>query len=389
MRLCTALAALLWLGTAAAESASAPLSESASVPLSEAELRRVLAQGPWPVPLARDPSNRVSGHAGAIALGERLFHDPRLSRDAARACASCHQRERGFSDGLARANGFARGDRNTPSVLNLAGRRWFGWDGANDSLWAQSLRPLLDAREMGGTLRSVAQSLRSQPDLRAAYAEVFGKGALRSDETVAVNLAKALAAYQETLRSGRTAFDDYRDALARGDAEGAKAYPQSAQRGLALFVGKGNCHACHSGPNFSNGEFHDIGIPFFVERGRVDPGRQGGIKALRASRYNLLGAFNDDASRRSALSTRHVRLEHRNFGEFKVPSLRNVARSAPYMHNGSLASLRHVVRHYSELNEERLHSDGERLLAPLRLSAAETDDLVDFLLSLSEVEPAR
>ena len=376
-----AMAALLWLGAAAAEPVPAPLSE--------AELRRVLANGPWPVAVARDPSNRVSGHAGAIALGERLFHEPRLSRDAARACASCHQRERGFSDGLPRGTGIARGDRNTPSVLNLAGRRWFGWDGANDNLWAQSLRPLLDAREMGGTLHSVAQTLRSQPDLRAAYAELFGKGALRGDEAVAVNLAKALAAYQETLRSGRTAFDDYRDALARGDIEAAKAYPPGARRGLALFVGKGNCHVCHSGPNFTNGEFHDIGIPFFVEPGRVDPGRLGGIKALQASRYKLLGAFSDDASRRSALSTRHVRLEHRNYGEFKVPSLRNVARSAPYMHNGSLASLRHVVRHYSELNEERLHSDGERLLVPLHLSAAETDDLVDFLLSLNEVEPAR
>lgn len=376
-----ALAALLWLGAAAA----AP----PAVVLTDAELRRVLAHGPWPVAVARDPSNRVSGQASAIAFGERLFHDARLSSDGARACASCHQRERGFSDGLPRSSGIERGDRNTLTVLNVAGRRWFGWDGANDNLWAQSLRPLLDAREMGGTLHSVAHTLRSQPDLRAAYTEVFGQAALRGDEAVAVNLAKALAAYQETLRSGRTAFDDYREALARGDAQAAKAYPPGAQRGLAIFVGKGRCHVCHSGPNFSNGEFHDVGIPFFVEPGRVDPGRQGGIKALQASRYNLLGPFNDDASRRSALSTKHVRLEHRNYGEFKVPALRNVARSAPYMHNGSLASLRHVVRHYSELNEERLHTDGERLLVPLRLSAAETDDLVDFLLSLNEAESGR
>ena len=380
-RLCVALGALLWLGAVAAEP---PL-----VALGDAELRRVLAHGPWPVAAARDPSNRVSGNAGAFAFGERLFNDPRLSRDGTRACATCHQRERGFSDGLPRAEGLQRGDRNTPALLNVGGQRWFGWDGANDNLWAQSLRPLLDAREMGGTLQTVAQTLRSQPDLRAAYAEVFGAVALRGDEAVAVNLAKALAAYQETLRSGRTAFDAYRDALARGDAEAAKAYPSAAQRGLAIFVGKGRCHVCHSGPKFSNGEFHDIGIPFFVERGRVDRGRQGGIKALQASRYNLLGPFSDDASRRSAISTRHVRPEHRNYGEFKVPSLRSVARSAPYMHIGSLASLRHVVRHYSELDEERLHSDGERLLVPLRLSAAETDDLVDFLLSLNEREPAR
>ena len=124
-------------------------------------------------------------------------------------------------------------------------------------------------------------------------------------------------------------------------------------------------------------------------RGRVDAGRHGGIKLLQASRYNLLGPFNDDASRSTATSTRHVELQHRNFGEFKVPSLRNLARTAPYMHNGSLATLRDVLQHYSELPEERLHADGERLLVPLHLSPAETNDLLAFLDSLNEAAPGQ
>ena len=161
------------------------------------------------------------------------------------------------------------------------------------------------------------------------------------------------------------------------------AYPAAAQRGLALFLGRARCYVCHSGPNFSNGEFSDIGVPFFVGKAQVDPGRHGGIQSLRASRYNLLGPFNDDASRSTATSTRHVLIDHRHFGEFRVPSLRNLARTAPYMHNGSLRTLREVLRHYSDLDENRLHADGERILVPLRLIEGETEDLLAFLDSLS------
>ncbi len=199
-----------------------------------------------------------------------------------------------------------------------------------------------------------------------------------------MDLAKALAAYQETLVTGRTPFDDYRDALARGDAAAAARYPAAARRGLAIFTGKGNCNVCHFGPAFTNGEFGDVGIPFFAGPGRVDPGRHEGVRRVQASRYNLLGPFNDDPARSSATATRHVALEHRNFGEFRVPSLRDVARTAPYMHNGSLATLREVVRHYSEIDEDRLHADGERILRPLNLSTSEIDDVVAFLESLSE-----
>src|SRR5690606_8874059 len=164
----------------------------------------------------------------------------------------------------------------------------------------------------------------------------------------------------------------------------AARYPLDAQRGLRIFIGKGNCSVCHFGPNFTNGEFADVGVPFFVGRGAVDSGRHGGIRALKASRYNLLSRWNDDPTRRTAAKTRHVVAQHRNFGEFRVPSLRNVALTAPYMHNGRLATLHDVVRHYSEIDLDRLHSDGERILQPLHLDAREIDDLVAFLESLSE-----
>ncbi len=109
-----------------------------------------------------------------------------------------------------------------------------------------------------------------------------------------VNVAKALAAFQETIVTGRTPFDDFRDALERGDTAAIARYPAAAQRGLKLFVGKGDCSACHLGPNFTSGEFEDVGVPFFAEKGRVDQGRYGGIAALQASPFTLLGAFNDD-----------------------------------------------------------------------------------------------
>ena len=110
---------------------------------------------------------------------------------------------------------------------------------------------------------------------------------------------------------------------------------------------------------------------------------------MRGNPHNLLGKFNDDKTRATATGTKHVEMQHRNFGEWRVPGLRNVAQTAPYMHNGSLATLRDVVLHYSELNEERLHADGERVLKPLRLSPAEVDDLVAFLESLSPLPDRR
>jgi cytochrome c peroxidase len=353
-------------------------------PFSEQEIRRIVSHGPWPPPPARDPSNRVSGNRAAIAWGEELFREPRLSADGMVSCANCHQAKRDFTDGLVRGNGLSTVDRNTPTVANVRLNRWYGWDGAGDSLWAQSLRPMLDPREMGSDYARIAATVRDTPALASGYRRAFGGFPPPDDEALAVDVAKAMAAFQETIETGRTPFDDFRDALARGDRVAAARYPLAAQRGLAIFIGKGQCDACHLGPSFSNGEFHDVGVPHFLASGKVDAGRYEGIRKLQENRHNLLGPYNDDPTRGTAMSTRHVEAQHRNFGEFKVPSLRNVARTAPYMHNGSLATLTDVVRHYSDIDENRLHADGERILKPFHLTAAERADLIAFLESLSD-----
>ncbi|WP_310451143.1 cytochrome c peroxidase [Sulfuritalea sp.] len=377
------LAALLGFAATAFAGADKPA-------LTAAELGRIAAHGPWPLPWTVDPGNRVSGNAAAIRLGHDLFFDPRLSANRRVACASCHDPVKGFQDGRRTGRGLVTGTRNTPGLFNLRQQRWFGWDGGHDNLWSASLRPILDPREMGGKASRVARALRSKSTLDCHYTEAFGKRPAASDPELLVNVAKAIASWLETLVSPATPFDEFRAALARQDAQAAAAYPATAQRGLRIFLDRGQCATCHAGPLFSNGEFGDTGLPFFVKPNGVDPGRQGGIKLLLANPYNLLGAHNDDATRDNATGTKHLRPEHRNFGEFKVPSLRNLRLTAPYMHNGSFATLREVVKHYSELDEDRLHADGERILKPLKLSEAESADLVAFLESLSprEAPPA-
>ena len=348
------------------------------------ERAAILAHGPWPQPMPPDPSNRVSGKLEAIALGRWLFFDRRMSADGQRSCATCHDPAKAFADGRARSTGIVTVDRNAIALANLRLNRWFGWDGAGDSLWAQSIRPILNEKELALAPDALRRRVAEDASLASAYAQVFGSSAeTDAPEAVLVNVAKALAAFQETIVTGRTAFDEFRDALERNDTGAMRRYPVAAQRGLKLFVGKGNCNVCHFGPNLTNGEFDAIGLPHFAEKGRVDTGRYGGIAALGTSPFNLLGRYNDDPQAAPGLATRHVEPLHRNWGEFRVPSLRNVARTAPYMHDGSLATLADVVRHYSEVNEERLHGlPGQSLIRPLRLTPEEQADLVAFLQTL-------
>ena len=242
-------------------------------PLRPDELASIGSLGPWPPPATRDASNRVSGRAEAAALGEVLFHSTRLSNVGGLRCASCHEPWRHFTDGRARALGAEAGARNTPSLLNVRLQHWFGWDGANDSLWSQSIRPMLDVREMRSDAAHVAQALRDDDTLKRLYALAFGRAPPADDEAALVDAGKALAAYQETLASERTPFDAWRDALVRGDTAAAQRYPLAAQRGLRLFVGRGRCVACHAGPNFSDGEFHRSLIVSTLHDGTRDSGR--------------------------------------------------------------------------------------------------------------------
>lgn len=390
------------------------------------ERRRIARHGPWPPPPSLDAGNALAGNAAAVALGQRLFFDARLSPDGRLACASCHLPGLAFSDGQPRSVGrpdpvLAASklqvplDRNAPSLWNAGHQRWYGWDGAFDSLWSQALHPLMAPREMAADAGHLARVIAEDADLSCRWRQVFGGPRLRpaggngpvggsgpasggsnrsqlSDEGVAVDLAKVLGAFVASLVSGRTPFDDFRDALARNDRRTAARYPLAAQRGLRLFVGRGRCSTCHVGPLFSNGEFGDIGLPFFVRPGVVDPGRHAGITALRASPYNLLGPWADNTvsgAADAARKTRYVDQQQRNFGEFKVPSLRNVAATAPYMHDGQLATLGAVLDHYSTLDPERLHADGEQILQALHLSPDEHADLLAFLNSLSDPRAAQ
>ena len=239
-----------------------------------------------------DPSNRVSGNKSAIAFGRELFRSRFLSASRRHSCVTCHKPNRAYTDGLARSTGVSMVDRNTISLANLRLNRWYGWDGGSDNLWAQSIRPILDPREMNATPALIAKRLRNDAPFSRGYQAIFKSSPSVDDAgQIIVNLGKALAAYQETIVTPRTAFDEFRDALAKSDEQETSQYPVAARRGLKIFIGKGKCGLCHLGPNFTNGEFDDAGIPYFKASGGIDKGRFGGIQKLKKSPHTLLGRF--------------------------------------------------------------------------------------------------
>jgi len=342
-------------------------------PLRPDELASIGSLGPWPPPATRDASNRVSGRAEAVALGEVLFHSTRLSNVGGLRCASCHEPWRHFTDGRARALGAEAGARNTPSLLNVRLQHWFGWDGANDSLWSQSIRPMLDVREMRSDAAHVAQALRDDDTLKRLYALAFGRAPPADDEAALVDAGKALAAYQETLASERTPFDAWRDALVRGDTAAAQRYPLAAQRGLRLFVGRGRCVACHAGPNFSDGEFHRSLIVSTLHDGTRDSGRAHGVEKLLASPFARNGRFDDQTNVARAPASQPAEA-----GAFRTPGLREVSATAPYMHDGSVANLCNALQPHAALEDRAMPA----------LTLAERRDVVAFLRTLAAQERA-
>lgn len=269
------------------------------------------------------------------ALGKMLFFDARLSRDRNLSCASCHNPSFGWEVPFDKAVG-AEGKpvgRHAPTTLNQAWSRNLFWDGRAASLEDQARGPIEAGVEMALPMIEAVDRLRKVEGYRTAFEKAFGSEGL-TESTV----LKAIANYERTIVTGDTPFDRW----IRGDA---KALSDSARRGFALFTGKGNCAQCHTGWNFTDDKFHDIGLP------TADKGRAGITQAG---------------------SDTHA---------FKTPGLREIAARAPYMHHGGVTTLEDVLAHYVSGGQKR--PSLSPLMRPLTLSGQDVQDLIAFMRSLS------
>jgi cytochrome c peroxidase len=381
---------------------------------SEAELTVLaslrLSQLP-PMPI--DPSNAYEKNPAAIALGKRLFFDPRLSLLEVVSCSSCHDPNQHFQDGRPLAQGHGLGLRRTLPLVAAAYSPWLFWDGRKDSLWSQALGPLENAIEHGSNRTRVARVV--QRLYRNEFENVFGKmpdfahtpidagplGTAREktawDEMdkqtqenisrVFVNVGKAIAAYEKTLAHSESRFDKYVNGVL-GKSPPTELTAQE-RNGLRIFIGKGKCVTCHAGPLFTDHHFHSTRVP---ERDAANPdqGRAAAISRIQKDEFNCLGRFSDAKPSQCEELRYIVTSDPAILRAFKTPSLRNVASRAPYMHAGQLATLRDVIGHYVKAPDASLAADGmvhklgiNSELTPLPLSTQEISDLVDFLGTLS------
>jgi cytochrome c peroxidase len=291
------------------------------------------------MPLYMPGALDVPLNAHVAELGRALFFDRRLSRDRSVSCASCHLPERAFTDGRTVSTGVAgrQGRRNAPTLVNRAWGDAQFWDGRVASLRDQVLHPIEDPDEMGFTRDAAAARIAADPALAARFAEVL------DDSVHAASLARSLAAYVASIIAGDAPFDRW----AAGDTTALSA---EARHGRRLFDGRARCSVCHRGPNFTDEQFHNTGV------------------AWRA------GAPAD--SGRFAVTGRE-----RDIGAFKTPTLREIARTAPYMHDGSIASLEAVIDFYDRGGFSNPYLDRE--LQPLGLSGDDKQALIAFLGMLS------
>lgn len=269
-----------------------------------------------------------------IELGKQLFFDPRLSTDNTVSCASCHDPQKGWSNGERFATGIEGhvGGRSAPTIIN-AGYQYFQfWDGRAKHVEGQALGPIQNPIEMNMTLEDLVPKLNKIEGYRQQFQKVFGT------DVTAENIAKAIAAFERTILSGNAPYDRYK----AGDEE---ALSEAAKRGMEVFLNTANCSACHSGPNFTDGAFHNIGVGITDE----DP------DVGRYEHSELLG----------------------DRGAFKTPTLREIAKTAPYMHDGRFATLEEVVEYYEKGGEPNPQLDEE--IFPLELTDEQKKDLIVFL----------
>ncbi|MDZ4663841.1 MAG: cytochrome c peroxidase [Bacteroidota bacterium] len=290
----------------------------------------------------KTPQNLATTEA---QLGEKLFFDPILSRDSTISCASCHRPEHAFADITPTSKGvFNRmGGRNTPSCMNMTNRNFYFWDGRAETLEEQALGPIENPVEMDLPLSIAVKRLRANPYYYNSFINVFGKKP--SKELI----AKALSDFQSTLETSKSPFDKF---MREDDSTAISA---SAKRGLDVFNGKGKCFDCHFGIDFTgNDQFKSLGL--YNGKDLTDKGR-----------FEVTGKASD-------------------LGKFKVPGLRNIAMTAPYMHNGMHKTLVEVIEYYNEPDKFVKNSINRDSLLnkPLGLTQEEKKDLENFLLTLTD-----
>ena len=364
--------------------------------------------------LPGDPSNRYADDPAAAALGEAIFFDRRFSANGQVSCASCHQPENAFTDGLARGQGIGSVPRNTMTVVGTSYSPWLFWDGRKDSQWAQALGPLENSAEHGANRSMYAHLVAGL--YRDEYEATFGPLPDLADEArfplaagpvddpvarrnwaamavadrnavtqVYANVGKAIAAYERRLQPRPSRFDLFVEALLAKDAAGTAVLTDDEVGGLRLFIGYAQCSNCHNGPLFTNQSFHNTGVPP-VPGLEPDVGRAAGIDLVKADEFNCLGRWSD-ASPEQCTALRFLRDDVDAFlGAFKPPSLRNVSKTAPYMHAGQIATLMDVLRHYRDAPAA---AAGHSELTPLTLTDKEVDQLVAFLRTLNDLPANR
>ena len=368
-----ALAALLGLGYAVAQSFS---STSGHAIQGAVELGLEALE-----PLPPDPSNRWADDPRAADLGHRLFFDARLSSNGRVSCASCHDPRKDFQDDMALARGVGTTDRRTMPIAGTTYSPFLFWDGRKDSQWAQALGPLESPVEHGGNRAQYARVIAEH--YRGDYEQIFGHlpDLTKRDGTtqVFVNIGKAIAAYERRIQYGPSRFDRFVAGWKQRGARTKDVLSNDEIAGLGLFVGKANCTQCHNGPLFTNNDFHNTGVP---QRSGLpqDRGRIIAVETVKADEFNCRSRWSDakpgECTELEFLSPASEPLER----AFKVPSLRNVAERAPYMHAGQFATLAEVLDHY---NRAPAAPAGHTELKPLGLSGTELRELEAFLRSLS------
>ncbi len=361
-------------------------------------------------PLPADSSNAVADNPDAAILGNRLFFDTRLSANGEVSCATCHQPDLGFTDGLQKGIGIGESKRSTRSIVGVAYSPWLYWDGRRDSLWSQALSPLEDPHEHGSNRMHIVRLVTSEDAYRGMYLSLFGQPPDFSDGTrfpiaaapvddpdlasawaaisvsdrqavneVYANIGKAIAAFERTLLPQATRFDAYVSAVLRDDQEQQDAlFNKDELLGLQLFIGAARCTECHNGPLFTNHEFHNTGILAYPGE-LPDRGRIAGVREVLRNEFNCLGDFSDDPERRCD-ELQYVRRGPELIGATRTPSLRNVSQTSPYMHKGQLATLAEVLQHYNRAPDAMIgHNEAE----PLGLTRPQLQRLEAFLRTLA------